>query len=486
MFAAAALLTLGATSCTKESGDGSAKIIEGKETKMSLSLKMRTPGTRSIGTPVPGTGAESAVNTVNVYVFNAQGDAVAVGAYTTLDVATSFTKTGDTYVLNASNEILTISGSNRVYIGVNLPASMNTRYATEAALLSVIENVNTLYTNDNFVMFSDVEATVLLPIGDPSLPASGVNELSMNVNRLSSKIAVSAPTSALPSVVWTAPGTTHHDLTLTYTVSHFRVYNGAKQSFVAPNYWIGGDNSGLPLTYSPTATGSLYTWNESNAFGQTNVFVGAIPGDLNSLPAAYTGENAVYPPLNRNTTLVMVATTINVDMAADWDSTLEAVVYDDATPYGNGSSDVFVVKVTSGNANGTFYITDELAKAENIFYGLEGAGINSSIFTYEMGYVHFPVYLNGTGVTAGYNNYGIYRNQFLRVGVVSVAGGPGRFPGTPGVSGDPGKAADVLDPDGPNPRNPDELVDPTEEAELTVTIEVSPWDYIVNDDIILQ
>jgi hypothetical protein len=197
------------------------------------------------------------------------------------------------------------------------------------------------------------------------------------------------------------------------------------------------------------------------------------------MPVAYIAENVTYPALQNNTTYVMVGTGVVVNKAAEWDAT-DGVVYKDVTGgYGyniTGADSVIIVKQVTGNT----FITNTHVKASAIVHGIDPAytpgasGNLAEIEVYVAGWVHFPVFLNGAELVQNptSNLYGVYRNQYLRVNVASVKGSPGTFPGLPGDPVIPSEPDE--DPMGPGP------VDP-ETAELRITIDVKPWNYLPKD-----
>ena len=487
----AALVAFALAGCIKDkAGGGIDSLSSGADAKMSISITLPGAATRApIGTPVEGTASESAVNFVNIYVFNASGAAVAAGANTRLAVnTTNFTISGNTYTTR--NAIETVAGNNIVYVGINIPAAIaNKSFADEGALLLEIADVEDLYVADDFYMFSDATPKAM---AEYTTSSGVVNDVKVYVDRIIAKVAVTSP-NATVAKEWVetvaGAGDNYLGLELVYRFAHFAPYNNAKKSYIAPRYWVGGKLAGSNRTYapgigagSPTAYPNLYTFAESNgtAYQRANVWTAALPTNLNDLPTAYIGENIPEEALVGNTSNVYVSTVVLVNKAARWDATLATpgVVYEDVTPYGykspGPSDDVWVVKKTNAPQMGFCFITDTEAKANDIANGFGGAGEATKI-QYTKGWVHFPVYLDGIATSHGLNQYGVARNQFIRANVTGVAGGPGQFPGIPGDE----------KPEYPDPRDPDDPID-GKLAKLNVEVEVNPWDYIVNDDKILQ
>jgi len=225
-------------------------------------------------------------------------------------------------------------------------------------------------------------------------------------------------------------------------------------------------------------TGELYTFDESvvaPVYQKANVTIApASPAAITQV--VYVGENMPAEQKRGLTTYLMVATTVKINMAADWYD--GGVIYESVADYGNGTSDVWVVEKLTAPQRGYKFITNSSDKATAIYNGFGGTAADAEIVKFTAGWVHFPVYIDGVNADHVFNVYGIARNQFLRANVTKVAGGPGQFPGIPGDPDDPTK------PGGGDPEDPDKPVDGTE-VDLFVEIEVNPWDYL-SKDVVLE
>ena len=467
----AALLAFALAGCMKDkAGSGIDPLSSGADTKLSISLNM-APATRGVGDPVAGTASESKVNFVNVYIFNSAGKAVMVGANTRIPIA-DFNRVGttDVYQLKSDKLIATVAGDNIVYVGINIPTTIaNGPFDNVDELLAAIANVENLYVADDFYMFSDATESEMVEFPTTS---SMVNEVSVKVDRIAAKLAVTAATASVANT-WNAPGADYDGMVLDYGLKTFSPFNKAKTSYVAPNYWAGGTLAGTLKT-----TGELYTFDESvvaPVYQKANVTIApASPAAITQV--VYVGENMPAEQKRGLTTYLMVATTVKINMAADWYD--GGVIYESVADYGNGTSDVWVVEKLTAPQRGYKFITNSSDKATAIYNGFGGTAADAEIVKFTAGWVHFPVYIDGVNADHVFNVYGIARNQFLRANVTKVAGGPGQFPGIPGDPDDPTK------PGGGDPEDPDKPVDGTE-VDLFVEIEVNPWDYL-SKDVVLE
>jgi hypothetical protein len=446
------------------------------------------------------------VKTVDVFIFESNGEPAQVGAYTRIPV-TDFnenTPVAGTYQLKADKVIETLTGPKRIYVGINVPFASFA--GNEAALLIAVDDIVTMSTEaTGFTMFSDVEPADLTIEDDPSTTTViEANTVAFQVRRVASKVATSTKQD-IYTKNWTD---TEAPLELVYNINDFRVFQHTLDSYVAPNYWsVGGIAKTLPgIATTPINTaGDVFSDFPTDATG-TAAAIGLHPTldeDIIEMEGFYIGEN--YPvenslplALNGNSTYAMVSTSVTVDMYATWvdDDTsdpdpttnptvghVEWIAMPAGETYGFGSAtnpDIFVVQTgTDGH-----FVTNSLANASAIAFGYGFDAANSDvdhIYKYTGGYVHFQVYLNREDI----NNYAILRNQFVHVRVNDIIAQNFLFPGYPGNPADPTEPTDPTDED---PENPDPL-DPTDPidgapAYLQVEVEPLPWTYKVNDTVL--
>ena len=473
------------SSCSKDD-NGTNPVDGGDAAKLNVSFKLpQTMGTRATQ---PSTSVESDVNTMSVYIFDASGVAFA-GNGNHFVKTTDFTETSPgTWALNAGKEVATKSGAVRIYVGVNVPAAIQAKtFATEAALLAevtALTAINNSVTTVGFTMFSTVNSTNLLPA---STGGGGyVNDETMSVDRVVSKLVSSVTdTPAATDFVktWTATGgaagisAATPVITFTYDVVEFGVYQEAVQSYLAKNPTTVYNNAlYAATTVSPYAT-SVTKANGTVATGHEDVTV----ANRNAWDSFYISEHTpAVPALNGNTTYAMIATTVEIDYAAEWDTTDSEIKYTSAT-YGAGSDDVFIVTY-----EGYTFVTNTQVKASDIKVGLDALdalGVKkATIYTYEKGYVHFRVWLNKYAD----NDYRVGRNEFIHVRVNAVNAMDGIFPGYQGVTGTPNKPVDpnaTPSPTNPTPTPPVNPIDGTTAA-LNVEITINEWEYMDNNTIL--
>lgn len=452
-FAAAAILS----GCVTET-DGNGGLSNGETAKLSVSIAL--PTTTRANDQAANT-AESAVNSIDVFVFNSDGIALSTGGWTGA-VAADFSAASP-YTLNT--DITTVSGAARIYVALNLPKDIRSGftaagagYSTERALLSASETIvrmsDSSDTNFNgFCMFSGVETADLKPVTEAATN-DYVNSVSLSVDRVVSKVAASMSTTATDyQSQWTGANAPK----LTYTVVGFNVYNEANDSY---------------LVLQSTTKSTLNSYSQSKAKDNKSVLSGhpADEAGRSAMDGFYVGENTSGDV--GTTTHAMVATTVSVDKAAKWDATNSEVVYEAAT-YGAGASDVYVLR-----NNGISYLTNA-ANKQAIVDNLPGT---TTTFTYTKGYVHFRVWLNKNGK----NDYSIGRNEFVHVLINGVKALDGTFPGYPGDPANPSKPIDTDDStetNNPWPEKPSDPVD-GEDAALNVEISINKWTYKANSTIL--
>ena len=463
MFALAAVTML--SSCSKEdSGTTPVQGGEAAKLRVSFTIPATVVTTRA---DQAASAEESTVNTAAVYVFDANGIALSQGGFTkfgdTANGEKAITNLGSG-VYTMSEDILALVGNVKIYVGLNMPASVRTAYGTEAALLAATAGVSFMSNGEaaaadkfGFTMFTAVKTTELKDKEDASLAATdGVNVVSMTIDRVVSKVVASSEKATYTNS-WT------NGTVLTYTIDGFNVYNEANTSYLVER----------AATYAPTATNSVNAYAVSVLKDNKTVGIGEYDTQYNTeaqrLPLAgyYVGENKSNASVKGTTTHAFIATKVAVNQIAKWNGS--QVAYETSTL--GADDDVIVIK-----HEGATYVTSTANKTD-LLDNLTG----SLAYTYHEGYVHFRVWLN----KKGNNNYEVGRNEFIHMHIESLKQLDGIFPGYPGDETNPDKPIDPESkPGGEGGNNPDPIdpKDPVdgEDAALNVKITVNPWTYVKN------
>jgi hypothetical protein len=408
MMMAAAALVLGVSSCNNDpGGNGPVDPVNGEATGMSLSLTL--PGgsggglTRQLpndGSPIAATAAESAVNNVHVFIFKGDRTVATPGGYTPITTlseyfgpATNGANNTVVYEMIDSKMIQTAAGPVRVWVGINLPASFDVPsggFATEDALLAEIEEIPDMSGTSGFTMFSNVIEGNLAPLEAGQLPESGQNELGGNLYRVVTKVVASVNATAATNVVqWETAGEAKVPIagaftpTLTYTTSHWRVFQDAKDSFVAPHYNVASP-VGRPETYpglTPSVAGTPPTFNDrvknyaaslspanAVATGEKTFISNANDSALTNAAEAsklYIGENANIGMTNEvDNSYVALTTKLTVNAEAEWNVSAKAIQWKEVALWGSNANDNSAQDIYVLNLNGKSYFTSSQAKAD--------------------------------------------------------------------------------------------------------------------------
>lgn len=190
MLAAAALL-VGVTSCNND--DELSGVQGGEPTFLKLNVSFQVPGTYATADD-NATDAESAVKTVSVFIFEkASGLLVSKGSLATTDFTQSADGLKDVYTATA--KIATTTGEKTIYVGVNLPASMDFDLGTSLGHMKtdVQTTSATLLTNttNGFAMFSSTDVNATLVKTDHADYGTN-NTVTVPVERMSVKVALQA------------------------------------------------------------------------------------------------------------------------------------------------------------------------------------------------------------------------------------------------------------------------------------------------------
>jgi len=480
MFFAALAATMMFASCNKEVDGVNGDSFEGESTGMGLTITLPSAAegraTGSEGTTVNATTAESALNTIYVFIYKTDGTA-ATGNGTELNLTGDFDHVGGTtYELKAGSRIEATAGAKKIYIVANLPAGI-TAPASELALKAMIEDWDTVADSWNmglgkFVMSSDLTSKTLVAEAY-DVPVSA-NVVSVDLKRIMSKVTVTAD----------APGARfeqHFSLLpafkIEYFISHFEVAQVAKSAYLIQNV---DAVTGNLVTPNANRTGHLpSTVAVGGAFASVvGGTTGTVP-DITNNTARYIGENYPESGKIKDATYVMIRTMIKPNQKAVATGsviTWESLAAGDFA--GGTGSNLWTVRSL---ITGQVYFCASSADSDDVADALQSpAGGHSSgdieLVTYNACKAYFTVLINQdrTGKEGV-----IYRNQYIQLDIAGITNDI--FNGMPGDPTDPtgDTPPDPQDPDNPDPWNPEDPI-VEEPAGLHVNVTVAPWDYIPN------
>ena len=420
---AAAAATLLASCAKEENGDGKVGSGEAKAAQVGFSFEIPTTAPATRAETQISTDDEVKVNRISVFIFDETGSPATLGHYTHFDAADvddAFT-TAETngqktrFTLNEDYYIETVSGKAHLYVGINLPVSLDHAYASEALLWAAKSNANAegmiapetgethvagegFATTEDFTMFGQAMAS-----GKPEITLNEyvegndltLTEVPVSVERVVSKVVGTTQASAFSAVkqgvdaivpaaadyaVWTKPAAAA-GLQLIYTIQSYNVYNEMSESYLAyqagKSVWasiyddlqsyfkdLAGNTAAFELG---TSTGKNKVIGDDRVYDITasnHQTTSAVDPTLAELEGFYIGEN--YSNKNPNatnlsrkgtTTYAMVATTVSTNKIATWD---ESVVGDNVSKVAwsnapgdrtEGTEDLFIVRAFNGVTN---------------------------------------------------------------------------------------------------------------------------------------
>ncbi len=493
MMATAAALAIGIVGCSKTPNGGDPIQGEGSQTGMQLSIIMPSTGgsnTRGVAEGnVVGTTAENEVKTVQIFGFSTAGIKAEFGGYTqiafsssggsatfTEDTAWATANPGQGKKWNLVTPIDATAGAMKIYVGINVPGVSASGFATETDLLDYVRDVSAMsdVATTGITMFSNVQTPTLVAVL-PGAPIPASNTVNADTYRVVSKIVASTPSGKgvganLFTSSWTktdldaagedATGITNAGIDLKYSVSHWRVFQNAVQSWVPAHYALPEPAAGVrPVTYKgvnainsygkslyPTANPELTFFTQASASATD-------PELASATSSQYIGENvsATGSP-NNVTTYVYISTKLTLNGKAAWDaSNPKRIVWTTVSEWGGTSSpkDIYLLY---HNGTNRYYFTDTAADAQGIIDGVFNDGLTQynvriipetgvdptptlpgtpmkksdfiaahpelvvDQFIYPQGYVHFYAWINKTGT----NMYDIMRNQFIHLNITGI------------------------------------------------------------------
>lgn len=199
-FAMLSLAALAMT-CTSCSNDNDVvNPVDGEKGKIAFSFVPVGLSTKALD--LTHTSSESAVSTVTLFVYKADGSLELVQPFG----ATDLTNTAGVYALNAGKEVEVVAETGKqVYVGVNMPATLVAAIrANSGAGMSMAtaytEAIGNMTTANNFTMFSDAATSVNVTAG------ATANATGIAVSRLMAKVSVKYDETALTATTISVAG----------------------------------------------------------------------------------------------------------------------------------------------------------------------------------------------------------------------------------------------------------------------------------------
>ena len=493
MFFAALAATMMFASCNKDDikidieGDG-----EGTKMGLSFTLPIASEARNSEygagdGVDIDAIGLESDIQSIQVFVFNANGTLPANGAVSSFSI-TDFDHDGSgTYSLKEANRIQTTAGSKYIYVAANIPTlpAVSSVYDLQTAIESAGWNSVTNewgIPSTGFVMCSPQVSQTLVPQEENTIDttADPENIVKTTLERTVAKLVVTSKT-LVGKIQQDFPSYTQIDgtpvgLKMDYEIQDWGAGAVAKSYFIAQNHLsnptpgvistpnsnrtsiIGGPSSGARINKTVTPIMSAPIWKDMASF-------------------SYIGENRPDGMLYGEATTVMIRTQA--------EPTHVAIL--------NASNDIEWVTATGVNAltNGTFYLVrNEVAGAffckstadvSAITSKLPGTITRTKSWEYDEGYAYFMVTVNISAVPDATYKAVVYRNQFINIHITGII--DDYFGAIPGI---PGSPEDPEDPEGevPDPFDPEEPII-EDNAYLLVEVSAAPWVFY-GEDVILK
>ncbi|MDR0939304.1 MAG: Mfa1 family fimbria major subunit [Mediterranea sp.] len=457
-------LILGFGACTQTHDDGAdITIEEGDPTLMALSLSFPVPD-KTRGEEETGLASESAINTVDVFIYGANR----VYLSHTRFLQSDFDITGGKYT--GKKLIKTTSGLKFIFVGANLPETViqkvidgfhTTALSTEAQYITKEMMVGS--GEDAFVMCSkELESKTLATYTpstddatDPNLPAD--NKFDVELVRLAAKVTVAEGKNLERR---TPEGTFVGNIE--FAVDHFNnktfLLQGSAPKYADPNWdepgWKAGDkkkgndsikysNYWDDLAKKPAGTGYQAINQNGTAFAQ--------------LAKAYVAENTSEPGILLKGTLTRLI--IRGRFKPDY-----VYVANDQQqlnpPLGyqlqdNRSGDVGTFYLIMNSAGQAYYCLDG-AILPGLSDAVKGASDNR-VYTYTNGYCYYDLWLNNDEKAPV--RYQPLRNEYYACTITAIK-----------ALGNPTEELD--DPDMT-------MLEPT--TNIAVDMDIMPWTVVPHD-----
>ena len=414
-------------SCNKEEGNVN-KGQEGEKALMDLVIQFPAESRAADSNASPN---DSKITTVTVFIFNTDGSA-ATGSPANL-LASDFTSgSNNTYSLKADERIETTAGNKNIYVGINLPSALSTVTSEGALKAEYAASISSLTSaSDGLAMLSNVSAKSLKAQEVGTTPTDPANVITVDVERLVSKVA------ARKSSSFTAANSDFKGFTI--DVDQFAVGNVA--THIYPVQRIAASKLVTPMLVSQ----AVETLKPLNAAA---VATNAVTSFF------YVNESRAKNNLRGEATYAVVRGKLSFSNFAQIVSDAISVT---ATATVTAGATVYMVR----DEDNSTYFCANLTDASLV----AGKLTNAKISTFKAAsdgsiYCFYYVFLNADEADA----LAVYRNQYFNIAVNSIKG--------VGAGGDP------TTPETPQFPLPD-VEEPAIEvaAYLEVLVDVKPWDY---------
>lgn len=411
---------------------------------LSFSFPKGDVGTRSLRATTADINAsllETALNTVDVYIFNPNTSLML--RYQEL-AASDFTQepsTANEDVWKAKATIGTTTGQKTVFIGINLPRTFaqglnNTSLATFNDNVHSL-NMSELVTDKGLAMFSVKGVTSeLKAIGDPLYGTN--NTLKVPVKRMVAKVTVEEA----PNMTVNGPGKIEN---LTFAINNInrRFYLVPKADGSDPNYqansWLVTDFINAVNTPSTIAGDGYIAVNPAN-----------VPL-VSTLKSLYTTENTSVNHWKEEITRATVRATFVPDNVTQRDG----AGFKQVSNLNNPPVTFWTVLLQNGHKD--YFLDETIATA----YATANPGSFKSA-PYKDGYCYYDMFLNKDGNFNGTNvsakRWDVFRNDYYRCRITSILA-----PGRP--------TEEVVDPKTP----------PATETDIQYEIDILFWNLVTND-----
>lgn len=411
--------------------------------ELSFSSSNPNPGTRSTGDN-NATEVEAALNTVDVYIFNANtGLMVTYRELTASDFTQQPSGATNEDIWRANTSIGTTTGKKTVFVGVNLPRTFagGLQNKSLAVFNDAVHSLtmDELVTGSGLAMFSSsVKTTELRPMGDPDYVNQNV--LKIPVKRLVAKVTVEKA----PNMTVNAPGDIG-DLTFAINNVNKKFYLLPKLDGSDPNYQ---PNSWNPLEFVNAA-------NTPGISGDGYIAVNAANSGVRDLNALYATENSSVNHWKEEITRVTVRTTFTPHVI-----TRKNGANFEQVPNPNSTPETFWTVILP-NGYQEFFLVES--------HATDYAAVNPGSFKsapYINGYCYYDMFLNRDGKFGDTNvpnkKWDVFRNDYYRCRITRILA-----PGRP--------SENVVDP-----KTPPETV-----TDIIYDIHILFWN-LIQDDYVLE
>lgn len=446
-FLATFFLAAGLYSCSDQNNEsptnGGADTGEPTYLDLSFSFPKGDVGTRTLRATTGDNNAsllETALNTVDVYIFNSNTGIMVKHQELVASDFTQQPSTSTEDVWKAKATIGTTTGQKTVFVGVNLPRTFaqglkNTSLAVFNDNVHLI-GMSDLVTDKGIAMFSAKGMTSeLKPIGEPGYTTN--NTLKIAVKRLVAKVTVEEA----PNMTVNGPGKIEN---LTFAINNInkKFYLVPKVDGSDPNYqpnsWLSADFTNAVNT--PGAPGDGYI-----KVNPANV---PLVSDLKTL---YSTENTSVNHWKEEITRATVRATFVPDNITQRNgSAFRQVPNPNKTPV-----TFWTVLLQNGYKN--YFLDESIATA----YAAANPGSFKSA-AYKDGYCYYDMFLNKDGnfnkANVSAKRWDVFRNDYYRCRITSILA-----PGRPNEN--------VVDPKTP----------PAIETDINYEIDILFWNLVTND-----